>query len=191
MTTVMYGTLLVLLLPASASLGGVRESLLPNSQPNSTPDSQPDSQPDSLFPNAPLALGAQFTDEQFASPLQWALEEPLGVSLATPIADGVVLQFFADIAPTSDLVESEWSDAAWSERIQSFLAQPSFAWESSIALAWHLNARWDASVGAGWRTSDAGAFDVGLLDDPLERAWAEPSIEETEGVLWLRIGAEF
>ena len=157
------GFALVMLLPTTAALGGVRES---------------------PFPNAPFAEEALFFDESVKAPLTWSLSEPLGFTVMSPLSDVFVLQLFANVAPTSDIAS-----------VASFVAQPTFAWETSISLAWHVNSQWDASIGASWRSLDSSVFDAGFLEGAPVRE-ADLSVGAStdgasEGVLWLRIGADF
>lgn len=154
---------LVMLLPTTAALGSVRES---------------------PFPNAPFAEEALFLDESMKAPLTWSLSEPLGFTVMSPLSDVFVLQLFASVAPTSDV-----------DSVAAFVAQPTFAWESSISLAWHVNSQWDASIGASWRSLDTSVFDAEFLEGTPAREAdlsAGASTEgASEGVLWLRIGADF
>ena len=102
----------------------------------------------------------------------------------SPLSDVFVLQLFANVAPTSDIAS-----------VASFVSQPTFAWETSISLAWHVNSQWDASIGASWRSLDSGVFDAGFLEGtPAREADLSAGASTdgaSEGVLWLRIGADF
>ena len=152
-----------MLLPTTAALGGVRES---------------------PFPNAPFAEKALFLDESVKAPLTWSLSEPLGLTVMSPLSDVFVLQLFANVAPTSDIASGA-----------SFGAPPTFAWETSISLAWHVNSQWDVSIGASWRSLDTSVFDARFLEGtPLREADLSAGASTdgaSEGVLWLRIGADF
>jgi hypothetical protein len=135
------------------------------------------SQPWQLGEAASVAVAL---DGRGTSSLAWSGDRPIGLESRHQLGEGVSLHFGAE---------------ALAGQTPSGATLNASDWQAGAALRAKLDSHWTAGVGGGWRsttsTSTTSTSTASGLSTFLDSDRRGGGFDEGEGVVWLRLSAEF
>ena len=129
------------------------------------------SQPWQLGEAASVAVAL---DGRGTSSLAWSGERPIGLESRHQLGEGVSLHFGAE---------------ALAGQTPSGATLNASDWQAGAALRAKLDSHWTAGVGGGWRSTTSTS--TSGLSTFLDSDRRGGGFDEGEGVVWLRLSAEF